>query len=136
MREFDMTDLGKMRFFLGIEVMQRADGIFINQKKYALEVLKRFEMDRSKPVHNPIVPGYKFSEDEDGVKVDITFYKQVVGSLMYLTTTRPYVMFAVNLISWYMTNPSELHLQAAKRVLRYLKVTADYGVFYKNGEEE
>ncbi|CAL2266674.1 unnamed protein product [Prunus armeniaca] len=93
-------------------------------------------MDRSKPVHNPIVPSYKFSEDEDGVKVDSTFYKQVAGSLMYLTITRPDVMFSVNLISRYMTNPSELHLHAAKRVLRYLKGTADYGVFYKKGEEE
>jgi len=65
MREFDMTDLGKMRFFLGIEVVQKVDGIFINQKKYALEVLKRFKMDRSNPVHNPIVPGCKLSKDED-----------------------------------------------------------------------
>jgi hypothetical protein len=110
MREFDMTDLGKMRFFLGIEVVQRADGIFINQKKYALEVLKRFKMDRSNPVHNPIVLGCKLSKDEDGVKVDSTFYKQVVGSLMYLTATRPDVMFVVSLISRYMANPTKLHL--------------------------
>jgi hypothetical protein len=110
MREFDMTDLGKMRFFLGIEVVQRADGIFINQKKYALEVLKRFKMDRSNPVHNPIVLGCKLSKDEDGVKVDSTFYKQVVGILMYLTATRPDVMFVVSLISRYMANPTKLHL--------------------------
>jgi hypothetical protein len=93
-------------------------------------------MDRSNPVHNPIVLGCKLSKDEDEVKVDSTFYKQVVGSLMYLTATRPDMMFAVSLISRYMANPTELHLQAAKRILRYLKGTTDYGVFYKNEEDE
>ena len=70
------------------------------------------------------------------MKVDSTFYKQVMGSLMYLTATRPDVMFVVSLISRYMANPIELHLQAAKRILRYLKGTTDYGVFYKNEEDE
>ena len=133
MCEFDMTDLGKMRYFLGIEVMQRSDGNYISQRKYALEVLERFGMDKSNPVHNPIVPGTKLLKDEDGVKVDSTFYKQIVGSLMYLTATRPYMMFVVSLISRYMGNPTELHLQAAKRVLRYLRGTTDFGVFYKKG---
>lgn len=72
MVEFDMTDLGKMRYFLGIEVMQRKDGIFISQKKYAQEVLERFRMEGCNSVHNPIVPGFKLMKDEDGVKVDST----------------------------------------------------------------
>jgi len=76
-------------------------------------------MDNSNSVHNPIVPGYKLMKDEDGVKVDKTYYKQVVGSLMYLTATRADMMFVVSLISRYMENPTELHLQATKRVLRY-----------------
>ncbi|CAL8176269.1 unnamed protein product [Prunus armeniaca] len=67
--EFDMTDLRKMRYFLGIEVMQRTNGIFISQKKYALEVLEKFGMNKSNPVLNPIVPGCKLLRDEDGVKV-------------------------------------------------------------------
>ncbi|CAL9001162.1 unnamed protein product [Prunus brigantina] len=99
MLEFDMTDLGKMRYFLGIEVMQRTDGIFISQKKYALEVLEKFGMNKCNPVLNPIVPGCKLLRDEDGVKVDSTIYKQIVGSLMYLTATRPDMMFVVSLIS-------------------------------------
>lgn len=72
--EFDMTDLGKMRYFLGLEVLQRFDGIFINQKKYALEVLQRFGMDKSNYVHNPIVPSFKLVNDEGGFKVDKTYY--------------------------------------------------------------
>jgi len=73
--EFDMVDLGKMRYFLGLEVLQRSDGVFICQKKYALEVLKRFGMDNDNFVHNPIIPGYKLMKDENRVKVDKTYYK-------------------------------------------------------------
>ena len=136
-REFDMTDLGRMRYFLGLEVLQKSNGIFISQHKYALEVLKRFGMDKSNSVHNPIVPGFKLVKDEGGVKVDKTYYKQVVGNLMYLTATQPDMMFVVSLISRYMENPTEMHLQVTKRALRYLKGTTDFGIFYKKeGDEE
>ncbi|RDX93350.1 hypothetical protein CR513_24401, partial [Mucuna pruriens] len=123
--EFDMTNLDKMGYFLGLEVLQQLDGIFLCQKKYALEMLQRFEMDRSNSVHNPIIPGVKLTKDESNVKVDKTYYKQIVGSLMYLTSTRPDMM--------YMENPIELHLLVAKRVLRYLKGTTEFGIFYKKG---
>ena len=134
--EFDMTDLGKMRYFLGLEVLQRSDGAFISQKKYALEVLQRFGMDKSNSVHNPIVPGFKLVKDEGGVKVDKTYYKQIMGSLIYLAATRPNMMFVVSLISRYMENPTKLHLQAAKRVLRYLKGITGFGIFYKKGGDD
>ena len=131
MKEFDMTDLGKMRFFLGIEALQQRDGIYICQRKYATEVLKRFGMEDCKAVMSPMVPGYKAGQNEDSNRVDETYYKQMVGSLMYITTTRPDVMFAASFISRFMAKPKEIHLQAAKRVLRYLKGTVDYGIFYK-----
>lgn len=116
MREFDMIDLGRMRFFLGIEVLQSSDGIYIGQRKYTSDVLKRFGMDESNSVLNPIVPGFKVCKDEDGAKVDATFYKQIVGSLMYLTATRPDLMFVVSLISRYMAQPTELHMQATREL--------------------
>ncbi|KAM1007577.1 hypothetical protein ACFX2A_004218 [Malus domestica] len=93
-------------------------------------------MERCNSVHNPIVPGFRLTRDEEGVKVDSTFYKQMVGSLMYLTATRPDIMFTVSLISRYMEHPTESHLMAAKRILRYIKGTAGFGMFYKKGGDE
>jgi hypothetical protein len=87
MFEFDMTDIGKIIYFLGIKITQRSYGIFISQRKYTLDVLERFGMSKSNSVLNPIVSGCKLLRDEDGVKVDNTLYKQVVGSFIYLTTT-------------------------------------------------
>jgi len=131
MQVFEMTDMRKMKFFLGIEVSQQNDGIFICQKKYALEILKRFGMLESREVNSPIVPGSKLSKDADGVAIDESYYKKIVGSLMYLTKIRPDLVYNVSLISRYMAKPTKLHLQAAKRILRYLKGTFDYGIMYK-----
>lgn len=132
-KEFDMTDLGKMRYFLGIEVLQTSFGIHISQAQYALEVLRRFDMENSNSVGNPIVPGSKLDLDEGGEPVDETYYKQIIGSLMYITITRPDLQFYVSLLSCYMSKPTTLHFQAAKRVLRYLRGTVDYGIWYKRG---
>jgi hypothetical protein len=131
--EFDMTDLGKMKYFLGVEVLQNSDGIYISQKKYAKDVLERFGMEKSNSVKNPIVPDVKLMKDEEGAKVNATVYKQLVGSLMYLTATTPDFMYVVCLISRFMANPTEIHLQAAKKVLRYLNGTMDLGIFLSKG---
>ncbi|KAM2209148.1 hypothetical protein ACFXTI_025049 [Malus domestica] len=94
-------------------------------------------MDQCNPVDNPAVPGSKLRKDEDGEMVDNTFYKQIVVSLMYLIVTRPDMAFIVSLISRYMKRPTEMHLQAAKRALRYVKGTIGLGVFYrKKGNQE
>ena len=96
-------------------------------------MLQRFGMDKSNLVQTPIIPGIKLTKDDTGAKVDKTYYKQIVGSLMYLTSTRPDMMFVVNLISRYMENPTELHLLAAKRLLRYLRGTTEFRIFYMKG---
>ncbi|KAA3470481.1 Retrovirus-related Pol polyprotein from transposon TNT 1-94 [Gossypium australe] len=90
-------------------------------------------MEESNYVRNPIGPEQKIDADKEGIKVDATQFKQMMRSLMYLTATRPDLMFIVSLISCFMANPTQLHFAAAKRVLRYLKGTTDYGVFYKKG---
>lgn len=89
-------------------------------------------MGSNNSVRNPIVPGTILSKDEDGTKVDVTMFKQVIGSLMYLTATQPDLMFGVSLMSMFMANPKESHWAAIKRLLRYLKGTMEHGIFYKN----
>nr|XP_027086538.1 uncharacterized protein LOC113708274 [Coffea arabica] len=135
MNEFEMSDLGWMHYFLGIEVMQSDDGIFLSQKKYVGEILNRFQMKDCNSVSTPSECGVKLHKDHNGKKVDSTLYKQIVGSLIYLTATRPDVMYSVSLISRYMENPTELHLLATKRILRYLQGTRNLGIYYKKGEK-
>jgi hypothetical protein len=133
--EFAMTDLGKMRFFLGVEVKQLDCGIFINQQKYANEILERFNMSQCNKVCSPIVPGNKLTKDENGKLVNATSFRQMTGCLMYLLASRPDLTFSVCLIARYMERPTELHLAAAKRVLRYLKGSFDFGILYKRNCE-
>ena len=104
-----MIDLGMVKYFLGIEVIQYEDGIFINQYKYANDVLKRFRMMNCKRVVTPIASGTKLSKEDYGSKVDPTLYKRLVGSLMYLTATRHDIMFAISLILRFMESPRNTH---------------------------
>ena len=98
------------------------------------EILDKFQMKNYNSVSMPSKVGLKFIKDPRGKKVDNTLYKQIVGSLMYLTATRPVIMHVVSLISRYMECPKEMHLLAAKRIFRYLQGTIEYGLFYKKGE--
>lgn len=134
MLEFEMSDFGKMRHFLGVEVKQSAAGIFVCQKRYAREVLERFEMEESNAVKNPIIPRTKLTKDENGEKVDETMFKQLARSLMYLTVTSPDLIFGVCLLSRYMASSRVSHWAAAKRILRYLKGTMEFGILYRRGE--
>lgn len=131
MREFDMSDHGRMNYFLGIELMQRQNGIFICQNHYAKSILRKFGMSESHAVSTPISPGMKIHSDVKGTVVDANHFKQIVGSLMYLTATRSDLAFATSLLSRYMSRPTILHLQLAKCILRYLNGTVGYGVLYR-----
>ncbi|XP_050878448.1 uncharacterized mitochondrial protein AtMg00810-like [Lathyrus oleraceus] len=135
-KEFEMTDMGCMRYFLGVEVTQTSYDIFICQRKYANEILKRFGLQNCSSVHNLIVPGCKLTKDVGGLKVDATTYKQMVGSLMYLTATRPDLMYVLSLVARFMEAPTTMHQQAVKRVLRYIRGTTELGMFYKRESEE
>lgn len=120
MAEFEMSDLGMLHYFLGIEVVQSDKDIFISQKKYVQDILDRFEMKDCNPASTPTEFGLKLNKDRNRTRVYSKIYKKIVGSLIYLTTTRPDIMYSVSLISRYMENPTEMHLLATKRILRYL----------------
>ena len=100
MKEFGMTDLDLMSYFLGIEVIQGDDGIFIHQRKFAVEFLKKFKMEDSNTVKTPTETGIKLTKEGDGRTVDATYFKQIVGSLRYLTCTRPVMLWDWSVDIW------------------------------------
>jgi len=128
--DFEMTDLGEMAFFLGMEVYQTYDGIFIGQQKYAKEVLKKFNMEGCKEMSTPLMHNEKFCKDDGSNRADERLYKSLIGCLMYLTATRPDIQFAISLLSRFMHCTSELNLKSAKRVLRYIKGTLEFGIMF------
>ncbi|XP_015168566.1 uncharacterized mitochondrial protein AtMg00810-like [Solanum tuberosum] len=132
---FEMTDLGVMKYFLGMEVLQSSDGIFICQQKYISDILNRFKMQDCKPVSTPISTGVKLGKDEDSEKVDNSMYRSLIGSLLYLTASRPDILFVVSLLSRFMHSPRDTHFTAAKRVLRYIKGTSKFGIFFPTSAE-
>ncbi|RVX04494.1 Retrovirus-related Pol polyprotein from transposon RE1 [Vitis vinifera] len=115
--EFEMFNLGEMKYFLGMEIHQCEAGIFISQQKYALKVLKKFHMERSKFVATPLVVNEKLSKNEVNIKADASIYRSLIGSLLYLSATRPDLMFSASLLSRFMNSPSKIHFGVAKRVL-------------------
>eukprot|EP00253_Pinus_taeda_P032029 PITA_32029 len=114
--EFEMTDMGFLRYFLGIEVDQNEKGIFISQARYVNQVLSRFNMQECKAAITPTVMGLKLNREDSSKDFDPSFYKSIVGSLMYLTATRPDIMYAVSLISRFMERPKEAHCDWAGSV--------------------
>lgn len=99
MQAFEMTDLGLMSYFLGMEIKQGKNDIFICQKKYAREILKKFQIEECKGVSTPMNQKEKFSKEDGADKVDEGYYRSLIGCLMYLTATRPDILFAVSLLS-------------------------------------
>ncbi|KAK6151896.1 hypothetical protein DH2020_014531 [Rehmannia glutinosa] len=136
MKTFEMTDLGLMHYFLGIEIHQRKDGIFISQKKYAKSLLKRFKMEGCKIVATPLDNNKALKKEDGSLKEDDSQFRSLIGSLLYLTSTRPDIMYATSFLSRFMHNPKESHMSAVKRIFRYLKGTIQYGLFYPKNENE
>jgi hypothetical protein len=132
--EFEMKDLGSLKYFLGIEVSRCKSGIFLSQRKYVLDLLKETGMTACKPVSTPLAEGMKLGIDRTQGSIDKGRYQRLVGRLMYLSHTRPDLAHALSVISQYMHNPGEQHMSAVMRILSYLKGSPGKGVlFRKNG---
>ncbi|GKB56531.1 retrovirus-related pol polyprotein from transposon TNT 1-94 [Tanacetum coccineum] len=127
---FKMSMMGKISFFLGLQISQSPRGIFINQSKYALESLKKYGMESSDPVDTPMVEKSKLDEDTQGKAVDPTHYRGMVGTLMYLTASRPDLTFVVCMCARYQANHIEKHLHVVKRIFKYLRETVNKGLWY------
>ncbi|GJV41135.1 retrovirus-related pol polyprotein from transposon TNT 1-94 [Tanacetum coccineum] len=128
--KFKMSIMGKLSFFLGLQISQSLRGIFINQSKYALESLKKYGMESSDPVDTPMVEKSKLDEDTQGKAIDPTHYRGMVGTLMYLTASRPDLTFVVCMCARYQAKPTEKHLHAVKRIFKYLRGTVNRGLWY------
>jgi hypothetical protein len=128
--EFEMKYLGLMHYFLGLEVWKSPKRIFLNQGKYTVEILKRFNMLECKSMNTPMEAKLKLLVDTSSDFIDATLYKQIIGSMMYLTNTRPDICFVVNTLSQFLVEPRHVHLVAIKHVMRYLKGTIDCGLSY------
>ena len=128
--EFEMSMMGELNFFLGLQIKQLEDEIFFNQYKYIKEMLKKFGLEDSKPMKTPMSTEVKLTKDDEGESVDNTKYRGMIGSLLYLTASRPDIMFSVCMCAHYQSNPKESHVTVVKRIFKYLINTQDVGLWY------
>eukprot|EP00253_Pinus_taeda_P008949 PITA_08949 len=129
-KEFEMSLLGELTYFLGLQIQQKEEGIFLSQTKYLKQILKKYGMENAKPVCTPMVTGCSLSANDESAAVHQTTYRSMIGSLLYLTGTRPDIMHAVGIVGRFQANPKETHLQAVKRIFKYLQGTQNYGLWY------
>ncbi|GJR22598.1 retrovirus-related pol polyprotein from transposon TNT 1-94 [Tanacetum coccineum] len=134
-RYVEMSMMGELNFFLGLQIKQLEDGIFFNQSKYIKEMLKKFGLEDSKPMKTPMSMEKKLTKDEEGKFVDKTKYRGMIGSLLYLTASRPDIMFSVCLYARFQEDPQTSHLEAVKRIFRYTKGTTHLGLWYPKGSD-
>ena len=130
-----MSLLGELTFFLGLQVHQTTDGIFLSQEKYLKQILKKYGMEECKSVSTPMITRCNLSSHDDSPMVNQPEYRSMIGSLLYLTGTRPDIMHAVGIVGRFQANPKESHLQVVKRIFKYLQGTQDLGLWYpKNAD--
>ncbi|XP_028962156.2 uncharacterized mitochondrial protein AtMg00810-like [Malus domestica] len=134
MKHYEMTDLGLLHHFLGMGVLQTEKSIFIHQKKYAQKLIERFGLKDCKAVATPLAMNERLSKIDGSEAANEREYRQIVGSLLYLTATRPDVMFAASLLARFMHNPTKKHMGTRKRVLRYIQGTIDFGIVFEKGK--
>eukprot|EP00253_Pinus_taeda_P010691 PITA_10691 len=123
--EFDMKDMGLMHYFLGLEVWQKDGEIFLRQGRYATEILKRFRMQNHRPMSTPMITNWKKIDALGDKEVDLTLYRQLIGSLMYLFNTRLDICFVVNTLSQFMVEPKRVHWAAARKMMEATNIFCD-----------
>ncbi|GKB05332.1 retrovirus-related pol polyprotein from transposon TNT 1-94 [Tanacetum coccineum] len=131
--EFEMSMMGELNFFLGLQIKQIEDDIFFNQSKYIKQMLKKFGLEDSKPMKTSMSSDIKLTKDEECESVDSTKYRGMIGSLLYLMASRPDIMFSIYLCTRFQEAPKTSHLEAVKRIFQYIKCTTHLGLWYPKG---
>ncbi|GKD31925.1 putative ribonuclease H-like domain-containing protein [Tanacetum coccineum] len=129
-KRFQISSMGEFTFFLGLQVQQKEDGIFISQDKYVADILKKFDFVTVKTASTLMEPNKALVKDEEAEDVDVHLYRSMIGSLMYLTASRPDITFAVCACARFQVTPKISHLHAVKRIFRYLKGQPNLGLWY------
>ena len=130
MKNFEMTNLGLLHYFLGLEVKQCDDGVFVSQRKYATDLLKKFHLAKCNAAATPMNINEKLQLDDDLGNANAKLFRSLIGGLNYLTNTRPDISFSVSVVSRFMHEPSKQHYGVARRILRYIAGTRDFGIWY------
>jgi hypothetical protein len=128
--EFQMSMMGELTFFLGIQVKQTKQGTFVHQAKYTKDLMKKFNMTKLKPVHTLMSSAASLGPDEDGDVVDQREYMSMIGSLLYLTATRSDIQFTVGLCARFQASPRSSHRTTVQQIFNYLKHTPEFGIWY------
>jgi hypothetical protein len=129
-QEFEMSMIGELNYFIGLQVKQTTEGIFISQSKYAKDLVKRFGFDGKSHARTPMSTSVKINSDLAGKPVDPSLYRSMIGSLLYLTASRPDITFSVGVCARFQANPKESHLTAVKRIIRYVNDTLLFSIWY------
>jgi hypothetical protein len=122
--------MGELQFFLGLQIKQSKEGTFVHQGKYTKDIVRKFKMEDSKAMTTSMSMTTALDADEEGEHMDQKEYRSMIGSLLYLTATRPDIQFSVCLCARFQASPRTSHRQAAKRIFRYLRHTPDFGLWY------
>ena len=131
--EYQMSMMGELKFFLGLQIRQQRNGIFISQEKYLKDVLRKFGMQDCKGVKIPMPTNGHLCTDENGIDFDHKVYRSMIGSLLYLCASRPDIMLSVCMCARFQATPKESHHKAVKHILRYLAHTPTLGLWYPKG---
>jgi hypothetical protein len=129
-REFEMSMMGELQFFIGLQIKQSKEGTFVHQAKYTKYILRKFKMEDSKAMATPMITTTALDANEEGEHVDQNEYRSMIGSILYLTATRSNIQFSVCLCARFQASPRTSHRQSVKRIFRYLRHTPDFSLWY------